>query len=107
MTQSKVTIPVPVDYNVVVELEPVSDRAGKTGVILKPDDLKEREQFSMVKGTLRAVGPNAFKDFGEPCPKPGDVVLFRKFSGQGQTPQVAMDDTIRVMPDKDILAIVP
>lgn len=104
MTQAKTTIPVPVDYNVVVELEPEPE---KIGTLYMPDDVKERRQFSGVRGRLLAVGPNAFKDFGDPCPKPGDRVLFKKFSGQGQTPQVAMDDTLRVMPDKDILAIVP
>ena len=88
----------PLDDRVVVRrLEAEEKTAG--GIVL-PDTAKEKPQ----KGEVLAVGPGKLLDNGKraaPEVKPGDIVLFGKYSGN----EVELDgDEIVIIRADDILA---
>jgi len=69
-------------YNRVLLLpDPVSDTAGKDGIIVKPDELKERDEYAQIKGTVIDVGGNAFEGWKGVIPSIGDRVIYMKYSG--------------------------
>jgi co-chaperonin GroES (HSP10) len=58
-------------------------RAAKAGIIIPEHEDKIRAQAGVDTGTIVAVGPTAYKDFGvDPPIKVGDVVAFARFSGK-------------------------
>lgn len=86
-----------IGHRIVLKLEQLVDiEADKTkalaenaGIFL-PDSIKEnleneaqREQASVDRGYVVAIGPTAFKDFGgDPWISVGDYVAFARFSGK-------------------------
>lgn len=92
---------IPVEYRCLVEVDPVENKTSG-GVELPPGYL-ERQQMSAIKGTLLALGGNAFQDWGEPHPKRGDRVVLNKYAGI--TGVADANDRVRLVQDKDILAI--
>lgn len=96
----------PVDYNCVVRLDSLKDDAGEqvtTGGIIVPQERSDRDQMATPTAVLLAAGPNAFKDFGDLRPQPGDRVMISKYAGI--TREADPLDLIRVCKDKEILAI--
>lgn len=95
----------PLDVRVLVRPDPIEERT-KGGIFL-PDQVKEQEKYATVKGTLVAVGVNAFAEArANPAfhaPKPGDRVMIAKYGGV----VVKGDDgeDYRVMNDEDIVAV--
>jgi len=93
-----------IGHRVLIEpqhFEEESDWGFKTNV---GDDWK-RERAATVIGTIKGIGPNAWKAFdgGEPWAKVGDKVYYAKYSGK-----VVMDgeDSYILTNDEDILCIV-
>ena len=80
----------------------VEQEAKTKGGILIPDSAKEKPQ----EGEVMAVGPGARDDTGkrvEPEVKPGDRVLFGKWSGS----EVKLEgEDLIIMKESDILGIV-
>jgi chaperonin GroES len=80
----------------------VEEASKSKGGILIPDTAKEKPQ----EGEVIAVGPGARDDAGkrvEPDVKPGDRILFGKWSGS----EVKIDgDDLIIMKESDILGIV-
>lgn len=95
---------VPLEYNCVVELDPVDSKVGN---ILLPDSRTEMDQMASTQGTLIRAGSLAFtNDRGEKWdeyPKPGDRVMIKKYAGQFRTADPT--DLIRIVPDKEIVAV--
>ena len=65
-----------------------------------------REDASVDKGVVLAIGPTAWKDFGgEPWCKVGDTILFAKFS-----PKFVEDpntkETVGILNDEDVVAVI-
>jgi len=91
----------PFDTRVLVLPDQVAD---KIGSIILPEAKKEREAWAMTKGTLIAVGSNAFIEWGDAAdkPMPGDRVIIAQYAGK----QHEGDDgkQYRICNDKDILA---
>jgi len=92
----------PVEDKVLVLPDVVSE---DVGLIRKPDIVREKEQGAQVVSTLIAAGPNAFEEWGDPIPQPGDKIYSTKYSGimdilgeDGQKYQIICD--------RDITAIV-
>ena len=88
----------PLDDRVVIKrLEAEEKTAG--GIVL-PDSAKEKPQ----KGEVLAVGPGKILDNGKRAPvevKPGDIVLFGKYSGN----EVELEgDELVIIRMEDILA---
>jgi co-chaperonin GroES (HSP10) len=72
------------------------------------DDLEKkalRENASMDKGVVVAIGETAFKDYGIECPfKVGDYVCYAKFGGKDVTdPETGKVHVI--VNDEDVVAI--
>lgn len=95
----------PIDLRVVVKPDPaISKTAG--GIIL-PDQERDRLRYATTKGTLIAVGDNAFEEAEARSkafvrPAPGDRVLFGQY--QGHKFQGPDGDDYLIMNDEDVLA---
>ncbi len=74
----------------------------QVGGIIIPDSAKEKPQ----QGKVIAAGNGKFKDDGKRVPldvKPGDSILFGKYSGQ----EIKLDgDEYLIMREDDVLAVV-
>jgi co-chaperonin GroES (HSP10) len=89
----------PVEYKCVVKLDPVEETT--SGGIIKVHI--DREQMAHTQATLLAVGGNAFDDWKGRKPVPGDRIMITKYSGI--TREADPTDLIRVIHDKEILAV--
>ena len=83
-----------------VVVQAMTQETSKSGIII-PDTAKEKPQ----QGKVVAVGPGRLSDTGErlaPEVKPGDVVLFGKYSGT----EIEVDsDALLILRESDILAV--
>jgi chaperonin GroES len=95
----------PTEFKVLIKPKTVEEKT-KGGIIL-PDEHKDREQFAQMEGELIAVSPLAFSyaDWTDDAdkPKPGDRVLFAKFSGAKVTGMDGVE--YRLTNDKDVAAV--
>lgn len=96
----------PTEYKVLLKPKTVDEKTA--GGIILPDEHKDREQFAQMEGEIVAVSPLAFSYDGwsgheHAKPKPGDRVLFAKFSGA----KVKGKDGVeyRLTNDKDVAAV--
>lgn len=94
----------PLDLRVLVLPDEVQTKHGN---IHLPDSIVEQDRFAQTKATLVAVGDNAWEEArarspGFSPPKPGDRILFGKYSGQ----RLKGDDGREyiIMNDVDVLA---
>lgn len=92
----------PLDYFCLIRLDPV-EQMSKGGIIMT-EIRTDRNQMAETFATLVKVGANAFTDFGDVVPEPGDRILVKKYAGQMP---VAGDSTslFRLVTDKEIIAI--
>jgi co-chaperonin GroES (HSP10) len=72
------------------------------------DDLDKRalrENASMDKGVVLAIGETAFRDYGVECPiKVGDYITYAKFGGKDVT-DPETDKVFVIINDEDVVAI--
>lgn len=67
---------------------------------------KKREDASVDKGVVQAIGPTAWKDFGgDPWCKVGDTILFAKFAGKVVEDPETKEDVF-ILNDEDVVAVV-
>jgi co-chaperonin GroES (HSP10) len=93
----------PVEFKILVRYDEVSETT-EGGLIIKPDDVKEKEQFAEMEGELIAVGHKAFTDWPkEGRPQVGARIITDRYVGS----EVQGKDGVkyRVMTDKEILAV--
>ena len=93
----------PIEFNVVVRQDPVNEKT-KGGLFI-PENQQDREKHQAMRGTLVAISPMAFSDIWPddmPPPEVGARVLFAKHSG---TLVEEDGEELRIMKDKDILAV--
>jgi co-chaperonin GroES (HSP10) len=91
----------PVEFKILVLIDE-TEVVTKGGIILTSDH-KERADMAQVKGTLVAVGGNAFHDFMGTVPKPGDRIMIAKYAGlvaEGNDGR-----KYRIASDKDVAAV--
>ncbi len=70
----------PMDVKVLVKPDPVEE-VTKGGIILA-DTTKDKQKYAATRGTLSAMGPNAFLEWGEAaCPAEGDRILYAQYAG--------------------------
>ena len=91
----------PMEFKCVVRLDPVEEKT--VGGIIIPDERRDRGQMAATDATLIAVGGNAFQDWNGEVPKPGDRVMISKYAGI--TREADPTDLIRIVNDKEILAV--
>lgn len=69
----------PVEVKVLVKPDEVEEKT--SGGLYLPDTVRDQERMAQVKATLVAIGGNAFEDWAEPIPRPGDRVYVAKYAG--------------------------
>jgi co-chaperonin GroES (HSP10) len=87
----------PTGHHVLIEMDAV-ENVSKGGIILAHDT--KREQGSAVVGVVKAIGDDCWFDKNSMWAKVGNKVLIAKFAG------FAISDTLRVINDEDILAVI-
>ena len=92
----------PCEFKVLIEPE-ITETVSAGGIVLV-DKTTEKEKMAQVRGRLIAVGGNAFEDWREPVPKPGDRIWFSKYAGYNVKGADGKD--FRLCNDKDVAAIV-
>lgn len=92
---------IPVEYKCVVQIDEIK-RVTAGGIHL-PGEKIERDEMAQVKGTLLAVGGNAFSDWNGKIPAPGDKVMIAKYAGL--VVNGFGEIKYRIISDKDIAAV--
>jgi co-chaperonin GroES (HSP10) len=92
----------PVEYKILIAPE-VVEEVSKGGIVLA-GKTTEREAMAQVKGTLVAVGGNAFEDWKGMTPEIGDTIWFAKYAGY--VVKGADGKDYRLANDKDCSAII-
>lgn len=94
----------PLDLKVLVLPDAVEEKKGSLYI---PETAQEREKYAMLKGTLVAIGENAWEEAAARSPEftrptPGDRILIAKYGGI----LVTGDDgkEYRLMNDSDVTA---
>ncbi len=91
----------PVEFRCVIRLDPAEEKT--IGGIIIPDDRRDRSQMAATRATLLACGGNAFEDWKGLIPAPGDRVEVSKYAGV--TREADPTDWVRIIQDKEILAV--
>lgn len=101
---------IPCGHRIVIKLIPLEEvdvtyaRAKALGIEIAGEQIN-RDKQSVDKGTVMAIGPTAFKDFGgEAWCKVGDVVAFAKYSGKAVKDMETQEDYL-VLNDEDICCV--
>ena len=97
-----------VGFRVLIKPDPIETKT-ESGIILNYGNDEARHRAGTQTGTIEQVGPMAWKnaDLGygtpgwEPWVKPGDRVLFSKYSGKFVTDPVTKEEYI-VINDQDV-----
>jgi len=92
----------PVEYKVLVLLDKVEEKT--EGGIYFPEQTREREEWASQRGTLIAIGGNAFEDVKEPIPKPGDRICTVRYPGGSVTGKDGKK--YHLINDKEMTAII-
>lgn len=102
----------PVAHRILVQLERVDDGEQRSagGIITRrslTDSELQRDMAAQEEGTVVAIGPTAFKDFGggEAWCKEGDKVFIVRYSGTNFVDKET-GDMFRIINDEDIYAII-
>lgn len=91
------------------EVDDVLKKARESGFLDKFEIInsnKKREDASVDKGVVVAIGTTAWNDFGgSPWCSVGDTILFAKFAGKFvDDPET--NDTFCILNDEDVVAVV-
>lgn len=93
----------PAGHRVLVQPDIVEEKTA--GGIILAQTTKERDQQATMRGTVVAIGVNAWKAFddGSPWAEVDDKVVFRKYAGE-----VVKDGEVeyRICNDEDILCVI-
>jgi co-chaperonin GroES (HSP10) len=86
------------------EHDEVYARAKRAGLELLPID-ERKQQVNIDQGTVVAIGPSAFKDFGgDAWCSVGDVIGFAKFGGKYIKDPGTKEDFL-VLNDEDVICV--
>ena len=109
MTDETKVSAIPLGNKVLVKFDPVEEAATESGIIIHTASTKEREYLAQTRGTVVAIGPEAWVDVETNLDLPwkhlievGTRVLFARYSGVKVEDS---DDSDRVMNDHDIIAV--
>lgn len=86
----------------ITEHDPLYKSALASGIVLPDEDKRKREQAAVDQGTIVAMGPTVFKDFGcDNTLQVGDEIVFAKYAGKevvdpddGETYTIILDDDV-------------
>jgi co-chaperonin GroES (HSP10) len=103
---------IPAGHRVVVKQDSYDDndevfKSARAAGIEIVKDKGVRYQESVDKGTVVAVGPTAWKDFGnEPWASVGDTIVFAKHAGKKVEDPADKDTHYVVLNDEDVVAVI-
>ena len=87
------------------DANPEYKRMKELGMVLAESDDRKRAQASVDTGTVIAVGPTAFKDFGTTSPiNVGDKIAYARFSGKFITDPATKEEFV-ALNDEDVICI--
>lgn len=93
----------PTEFKVLIKPDKVEGQT--SGGLYLPDSARDKQQFSVDRGTVIDFGEGFFRDLPGPAPKVGDRVIFNRYAGS----LITIDDNgrtdYRLCNDKDICAI--
>jgi chaperonin GroES len=90
----------PTEFKVLIKPDKVEGQT--SGGLYLPDSARDKQQFSVDRGTIISFGEGFFRDLPGPIPKAGDKVIFNRYAGS----LIKSDgDDYRLCNDKDICAI--
>ena len=93
----------PLDVKVLVKPDPVEEKTA--GGIILADTTKDKQKYAATRGTLVAIGPNAFVEWGPgKAPINGSRVLFAQYAGSRFKGDDG-DDYI-ISNDEDVIGVV-
>ncbi len=98
----------PVEYKCLIKPYAIHEtdeaiKSARAAGILLPENSNDREQMAQCIALLVAVGGNAFEDWKDPVPKPGDRINIAKYAG---VEVLGVDGRgYRLVSDKDIAAV--
>ena len=103
---------VPCGHRVIVrqetleEIDPVYSSATRAGLVLSHDP-NVRKQEGVDVGIVAAIGPTAWKDFGDGTPwaEVGQRVVFAKYAGKKVEDPSDVDKFYVALNDEDIIAV--
>ena len=79
--------------------------AKAAGIVLSGEDKLRREQAAVDRGTVVAVGPTAFRDFGcESSVAIDDEIVYAKYAGKEVEDPVTKEKFV-IINDEDVVAI--
>jgi co-chaperonin GroES (HSP10) len=98
----------PVEFNVLVDPDPVSEFMKGSTVIRKPLDVLERDHHAQTRGKIVAMSPMAFNadvwPDGQAKPEVGQAIAFARHAG---TFCDGLDGKeYRIIKDKDVVALI-
>lgn len=98
-------LPEPVGFNMLIALPEVKEKT--EGGIIRPDELRQREETAAVVGFVVKQGPDCYKNKqmfdGPPWCKEGDWVIFRPYTG---IRLLVHGKEFRLLRDNEISAVV-
>lgn len=101
VAQLAADLPEPKGYRILIALPEVQEKTA--GGIIRPDDLRKKEETASILGLVVELGPDCYADParfpGGPYCKSGDWVIFRSYSGtrfkiKGREYRLINDDTV-------------
>ncbi len=79
--------------------------AKAAGIVLSGEDKLRREQAAVDRGTVVAVGPTAFRDFGcEQSVQVNDEIVYAKYAGK-EVEDPETKEKYTIINDEDVVAI--
>src|SRR5262245_73577 len=90
----------PCGWRLVIKPESVEERS-RGGIILFTASQKDKEALAQYYGRVIAVGPECWRDSPGPWAKPGDRIIFGRYSGLIFTGEDG--ESYRVINDSDVV----
>ena len=103
-TKTASQLPMPKGYRILIALPDSEEKTA--GGIIRPEDLRKREETASILGFVLKMGPDCYADESRfasgPYCKEGDWVIFRSYSGTrfklyGREFRLINDDTVEAV----------
>lgn len=102
---------IPVLHRILVKADKLEEtdttflKAKQIGIVIPELEDRKRAQAGVDRGTVVAIGPTSFRDFGADCPlKVGDYVAYARFAGKIVTDPYTEQELV-ALNDEDIVCI--
>lgn len=92
--------------NKILVLMDKAETVTKSGIVIAAGTFEDRAEMAQMRGTVIALGPNAYHDQPEAWVRPGDKVMIAKYAGYLHNEGDPKSPTrYRIIHDLDVLAV--